>query len=233
MTTTTRTPAYADPGSHFHAYLLCTLVGVVIISGIGGSKGVSFGPVLTDGGFFLFPLAYIIGDVITEVYGIRAARRAIIVGTLVNILAAASYWLIIVLPGFDDEYGRAKQAAIETALGPVWIIVLAGMLGFIGGQSTNSALMWLGKRRHLERGLLARLASSTGAGELVDTVIFCSVASFAIGIHTWGDWLNYTFFGFLYKVLVQYACMPLTALLIRHLKRHEPSYQAALAAQPE
>lgn len=226
---TTRSPAYARIGSPIFAYLLATITAVVILSGIGASKGVVLGPVITDAGFFLFPLAYIMGDVITEVYGVRAARRAIVVGTVVNVVAALAYQVIIALPGFGDDFGRAKQAAIEGALGPVWIVVLAGALGFLGGQSANSAIMWLGKQRHLERGLIGRLVTSTGVGELVDTVIFCTVASFAIGIHTLGDWANYTFFGFLYKVAVQYAVMPLTALAIRWIKRHEPTYQEALA----
>lgn len=88
--------------------------------------------------------------------------------------------------------------------------------------------MWLGKRRRLEHGLLGRLASSTGIGELVDTVVFCAVAAYAIGLTTFDQWLNYTAFGFLYKVAVQYAVMPLTVAGIGWLKRHEATYQAAL-----
>ncbi len=124
---------------------------VVILSGIGASKGVMIGPVITDGAFFLFPLAYILGgDVITEVYGPNAARRAIIAGFVANVTSVGGvYQLIIVLPGFTDDYGGvAKQHALETALGPVWQVVLAGLLGYAAGQSLNSLTMWLGKRRH-------------------------------------------------------------------------------------
>ena len=152
--------AYADPGSGYYAAMLAMMCVVVVLSGIGGSKGVVFGPVITDGGFFLFPLAYILGDVITEIYGIAAARRAIIAGFLANVLAVATYAIIIVLPGFTDDYGVAKQAALETALGPVWQIVLASALGFLAGQSMNSFIMWAGKKRRLEQGLLARLVGS-------------------------------------------------------------------------
>jgi len=222
--------AYADPGSPRYATMLAIMCVVVVLSNIGGSKGVVFGPVITDGGFFLFPLAYILGDTITEIYGVRAARRAITAGFLTSIGAVLTYAIIIALPGFTDDYGLAKQAALETALGPVWQIVLASMLGFVCGQSMNSFIMWARKRRRLERGLIGRLAGSTGAGELVDTVVFCSVAATAIGITTIGQWANYTFFGFVYKVAVQYAVMPLTAYVIRRIKRAEPSYQAALAA---
>lgn len=223
-------PAYADTGSGNYAIMLATLCVVVILSGIGASKGVVFGPVITDGGFFLFPLAYILGDVITEVYGGRAVRRAIVMGFVANIVSVLCYWLIIALPGFGDDYGVDKQHALETALGPVWQVVLAGLLGYAAGQTLNSLVMLVLKRRSLERGLIRRLIGSTGVGEFADTLVFCTVAATAIGISSIGQWANYTFFGFVYKVLVQYAALPVTALVIGWLKRHEPSYQAALDA---
>lgn len=219
-------PAYADSGSPYYAIMLASLCIVVILSGIGASKGVQLGPIITDGGFFLFPLAYILGDVITEVYGVRAARRAIVMGFVANIASVLCFAVIIALPGFTDDFGVQKQAAIEGALGPVWQVVLAGLLGYAGGQSLNTLVMTVMKRRSLERGLLLRLASSTGVGEFVDTLIFCTVAATAIGISSVGQWANYTFFGFLYKVLVQYAAIPATSAGIAWLKRREPSYGA-------
>lgn len=224
-------PAYADVGSPHYAVMLAMVCVVVILSGIGASKGVVFGPVITDGGFFLFPLAYILGDVITEIYGWPAARRAILMGFTANVVSVACYALIIALPGFEDEFGRTKQFALENALGPVWQVVLAGILGYLCGQTLNSLVMSLMKRRSRERGLFARLASSTGVGEFADTLVFCTVAATAIGISSVGQWANYTFFGFLYKVIVQYAAMPATAFVIAWIKRREPSYQAALAAR--
>lgn len=222
-------PAYADAGSPHYATMLALVCVVVILSGIGASKGVVIGPVITDAAFFLFPLAYVLGDVITEVYGPRAARRAIVLGFVANVASVLCYALIIALPGFGDEYGVRKQAALETALGPVWQVVLAGLLGYACGQTLNSLVMVAMKRRSLERGLFARLASSTGLGELVDTVVFCTVAATAIGITSVGQWANYTFFGFLYKVIVQYTAMPATAAVIGWLKRHEPTYRRPAA----
>src|SRR5690606_41964243 len=111
------------------------MVTVVILSGIGAAKGVSFGTVpgtgfeiITDGGFFLFPLAYVLGDIITELYGASAARRAILTSFAVSILATISYQVIIALPPFPDEYGMAKQAALEGAPGPAWVRVLPRLL---------------------------------------------------------------------------------------------------------
>ncbi|WP_232012332.1 queuosine precursor transporter [Propionibacterium australiense] len=203
---------------------------VIVLSGIGGSKAVQFGPILTDGAFFIFPFSYILGDSITEVYGPRAARQAITTGFVVNIVSSLIYWVIIALPGLSDGSNAARDAAFRLALGPVWQVVLAGVVGFAGGQSANSFIMWLGKRRHHEKGLYGRLISSTGVGEFIDTLLFCLIASRAIGLTTIGQIVNYTIIGYLYKITLQYALMPLTGRIIKALKKREPSYQAALAA---
>ncbi len=229
---------YADRGSSHFDILLAAMVTVVILSGIGAAKGVSFGDVpgtgfeiITDGGFFLFPLAYVLGDIITELYGPRSARRAILTSFAVSILASLSYQVIIALPPFPDEYGLAKQEALELALGPVWIVVLAGLAGFLAGQTLNSLVVSRMKRRMGERGLIARLFTSSGLGELVDTIIFCAIASVAIGITTFEQYVEYTVLGVLYKVLVQYAMIPVTSAVIRWLKRTDPTYQRRLAEQ--
>lgn len=220
---------YADRGSSTFDIFLTLMCVVIVLSNVAASKGVKLGPVITDGGFFLFPVAYILGDMITEVYGARAARRAIAMGFAMALLSVVVFAVVIALPGFGDEYGVAKQAALEGALGPVWQIVAASLLGFVAGQASNSAIMvWL-KRRTGERGLAARIMGSTGVGELLDTLVFCTVAASAIGITSLGQWANYAFFGFLWKTLVEYACVPLTMAVIKAVKRREPSYQAQLA----
>lgn len=220
---------YADRGNSHYDILAALMAVVVIISGIGGAKGVLFGFVITDAAFFLFPLAYVLGDIITELYGPRTARRAILTSFALNIFAVLCYTVIIALPGFNDDYGVAKQQALELAIGPVWIIVLASVAGFLAGQTLNSTIVSRMKSRMGERGLIARLFTSSGVGELVDTIIFCTIAASAIGITTVGDWFNYTAFGFLYKVIVQYAAIPVTSAVIRWLKKTDASYQARLA----
>ena len=227
---------YADRGHSHFDILLAAMVTVVILSGIGAAKGVSFGTVpgtgfeiITDGGFFLFPLAYVLGDIVTELYGPRAARRAILTSFIVSFAATLAYQVIIALPPFPDEYGMAKQGALELALGPVWIVVVAGLAGFLAGMSLNSLVVGRMKRRMGERGLIGRLFTASGLGELVDTIIFCTIAAAAIGITTVEQWAQYTILGFLYKVIVQYAMIPVTSWVIRWLKRTDPTYQARLA----
>ena len=221
------TPTFAAVGSPYFGILLAFMAVIVIISNIGGSKGVLIGPIVTDGGFFLFPFAYILGDVISEIYGFKVARKAIVTTFALSIFASLCYWVIIALPGFTDDFGMAKQEALEVALGPVPQIVLAGLLGFLAGQTINSWVMVRLKARQGEKKLWARLMGSSGAGEFVDTVIFCTISAPVIGIVGFGMFANYVLVGFVYKTAVEFLFIPVTTVVIRWFKRHEPSYQTA------
>jgi len=217
-------PKFASIGSPYFGIMLAVMAVVLILSNIGASKGVAIGPIITDGGFFLFPLAYILGDVISEVYGFKVARKAIVTSFVLSVFASLSYWVIIALPGFNDDYGVAKQSALEAALGPVPQIVLASMLAFLAGQTINSWILVKMKARSGEKSLWARLMGSSGVGEFVDTLIFCTIAASVIGITDFGMFVNYVVVGFVYKTLVEYLFVPLTSLVIRWVKKREPSY---------
>lgn len=219
-------PNFASIGSPYFGIMLAFLAVVLILSNIGASKGVAIGPIITDGGFFLFPLAYILGDVISEVYGFKVARKAIVTTFALSVFASLCFWIIIMLPGFSDEFGTSKQAALEGALGPVPLIVLASMLGFLAGQTINSWILVKLKARSGEKTLWARLMGSSVAGELVDTLIFCSIAATVIGIADPGTFVNYVVVGFAYKTLVEFLFVPVTALVIGWVKKREPSYGA-------
>ncbi|WAH99350.1 queuosine precursor transporter [Arthrobacter sp. MMS18-M83] len=219
-------PRFASIGSPYFGIMLACMAVVLILSNIGAAKGVVFGPIITDGGFFLFPLAYILGDVMSEIYGFRVARKAIITSFALSAFASLCYWIIIALPGFNDDYGMAKQSAIEGALGPVPQIVLASLLAFLAGQTINSLILVKMKALTGERTLWARLMGSSGVGEFVDTLIFCSIAASVIGITDFGSFVNYVLVGFVYKVGVQYILVPVTSLVIGWIKKREPSYWA-------
>ena len=88
-------------GSAYYPVLVGVFTALVIISNITATKGVAFGPIITDGGFIVFPLTYVIGDVLSEVYGFRATRRAIFVGFAMKALAALAFWITIYLPAAD------------------------------------------------------------------------------------------------------------------------------------
>lgn len=231
--------AFATVSSHYFPMLTALFVGVMLISNITGTKGVllfpslqfDLGPIhldglVTDGAFYLFPLAYVLGDVISEVYGFKAMRRVIVAGFVVLLIASVCFWLTIELPSAPFYDG---QESFRTVAGVVPRFLLAGLAGYLAGEFLNSYVLVKMKERAGERRLWARLIGSTVVGEFADTLVFCSIAAGALGITTWGDFTNYTLIGFVWKTLVEIAVMPITYLVVRWLKRAEPTYVAALA----
>ena len=198
--------------------LLALFTTIFILSNIVSTKGVQMGPLVTDGAFFLFPAAYVIGDVISECYGFRAARHAVWTGFLAMIIAVSTFYVAILLPAASFYEG---QAAFAATLGLVPRIVVASLSGYAAGQLLNAWLLTLMKDRLGERGLWKRLLGSTVVGEFGDTLIFCLIAAPVIGISTVGDTANYVVVGFVWKTLVEVAVMPITYLVIRRIKAHE------------
>lgn len=218
-------PHFARVGPSLYPALVAIFVGLLLISNIGAVKLIEFGPVITDGGAFLFPLVYIVGDVLAEVYGWKAARRAIVLGFAMSILAAITFYLVQISP---PAGAWENQGAFEAVLGFLPRIVAASVLGFLVGQLLNAyVLVWI-KKRTQEGKLWARLLGSTVVGEFADTVVFCTIAFY--GVITGGDFLTYVLFGFLYKTAVEVILLPVTYRVIAFVKRREPSYELATAA---
>lgn len=226
--------AFAHVARGYYPILVAAFTTTLIISNVCATKGVAFLtdydvmlgplqvlPINTDGAFFLFPLAYIIGDVLSEVYGFGPTRRAIYIGFGALLLATFCFWIATELPPAPFY---ENQVAFETVLGVVPRLVIAGLAGYFVGQMLNSITLVLIKERTRERHLWARLIGSTVVGELGDTLIFCSIAAGAIGISTWTDFVNYVIVGFLWKTLVEVAVMPITYRVIAAIKKREPSY---------
>jgi uncharacterized integral membrane protein (TIGR00697 family) len=224
---------YASRGSTHFDVILALFAVVLVVSNIAATKGIEFGaghfsigsvqilPIVTDGGAFLFPLAYILGDVISEVYGFKAARRAIFTGFAMAILTAVTFFVVQHAPAASFY---ENQGAFESVLGFVPQIVAASLAGYLTGQFLNSYVLVRMKAKTAEPHLFARLATSTGVGEFADTLIFCAIASTAIGIDSMGTFWNYFVVGFIYKTSVEFVVMPITMIVIAWLKRREPSY---------
>ena len=218
---------FARTGSSLYPTIVAVFVGVLLISNIGATKLIAFGPLILDGGAFLFPLTYVIGDVLSEVYGWKAARRAILIGFAMSILAAVTFFLVQISPPAD---GYENQAAFEAVLGFVPRIVLASVCGYLVGQLLNAYVLVRIKERTKERYLWARLIGSTAVGEAADTVVFCTIAFY--GVITGADFLVYVLVGYLYKTLLEVVLLPITYPVIRAIKRREPSYGAEPASSP-
>jgi queuosine precursor transporter len=219
-----RPAAFAQVGSAYYAALAAVFTALVIISNVTATKGVAFGPVITDGGFIVFPLTYVIGDVLSEVYGFKAARRVIFLGFAMNALAALVFWITVYLPAADFY---ANQEHLENIVGAYTQLIVAGLAGFIVGQTINAWVVVRIKERTKERHLWARLIGSTFAGQLGDTLVFCSIAASAIGITSFKDFAVYTALGWLYKTAVEVVMLPVTYRVIGYIKRREPTYDRA------
>ena len=222
---------FATTGSAYYPTLIAVFTGLVLISNVAATKGIAFGPIIgdwsliTDGGFIVFPLTYVIGDVLSEVYGFRAARRAIYIAFVMEAVAAFTFWLTAVLPAAEFY---TNQAAFEAVVQPFTQLIIAGLAGFIVGQTLNAWVVVRIKARTKEKHLWARLIGSTVLGQFADTLVFCSIAAGAIGIGTWRDFVTYVALGWVYKTAVEIVVLPVTYRVIAFIKRREPTYQPAV-----
>jgi uncharacterized integral membrane protein (TIGR00697 family) len=142
-----------------------------------------------------------------------------------NVLAAAAFWVTIYLPAADFY---ENQGALENVVHAYTQLIIAGLAGFIVGQTINAWVVVAIKERTKEKHLWARLVGSTFAGQLGDTLVFCSIAASAIGITGFRDFAVYTALGWIYKTAVEVVMLPVTYRVIAYIKRHEPTYQLAV-----
>jgi len=179
-------------------------------------------PMAFDGGTLLFPLSYIFGDILTEVYGYKKSRRVIWTGFFCLALASAVFALIGLLPGEATWQGYAGDAAYAAILGGMSSggIVLGSLAGYWSGEFTNS--FTLAKMKVLTNGrhLWARTIGSTLVGELVDSSIFVTVACL-FGVFPWSLFLTLVLTNYLFKCAVEAAMTPVTYAVVNRLKKSE------------
>jgi uncharacterized integral membrane protein (TIGR00697 family) len=232
------TVAFATSPSGIYAVVVAVFCGLLLISNIAATKLITVvddlpeilgGGIFTDGGAFLFPLTYVLGDVLAEVYGLRQARRAIWVGFGLSALASLTFLAVGAAP---PGPGYENQEAFVAVLGFVPRIVVASLCGYLAGQFLNAYVLVRIKKQTSERHLWARLVGSTVVGELADTVLFCVIAFVGV-FPTWGGLISYTVTGYLYKVGVEVVMLPVTYAVIRAIKRREPGYAARPVGSPE
>ena len=219
----------------YYDLVLAAFCGLLLISNIGATKLIAFGPrvelggfpilpIVTDGGAFLFPLTYVLGDILAEVYGLRRARRAIYTGFGLAVVMSVTLLAVGAAPASPDW---TNDEAWQAVLGFVPRLVVASLLGYLVGQLLNAhVLVWVKRRWGVGR-LWVRLISSTVVGEFADTVVFCLIAFGPLGAIfdgksiPWDTLLNYVAVGFVYKVLVEVLLLPVTYWVIRVVRRSE------------
>jgi uncharacterized integral membrane protein (TIGR00697 family) len=209
--------------------IMAVFVTVLVVSNIASSaKIVDWGfsiwgvRMAFDAGTILFPVSYIFGDVLTEVYGYNNSRRVIWTGFACLIISAAIFGVIQILPGEAEWQKYAGDAAYLAILGGMSSggIVLASLGGYWSGEFANSFVLAKMKLLTNGRWLWSRTIGSTLVGELVDTVVFVMIASF-FGVFPWKLFLTLSLTNYLFKCGVEVLMTPVTYAVVTALKKTE------------
>lgn len=195
----------------FVTVLLCSgIIGVQKRSVIGGQP---FGTAI-----LFFPLSYLFGDILTEVYGYARSRRVIWAGFGALIFAAFMSWIVIKIPPAPDW---PHQNSYEIVFGSTPRIVFASLIAFWAGEFTNSYV--LAKLKIFTKGhyLWTRTIGSTVAGEIVDSMIFYPLAFLGAKGWTTALVIQVTLFNYTAKVLLEVILTPITYRIVNFLKRVE------------
>jgi uncharacterized integral membrane protein (TIGR00697 family) len=214
---------------HYLDLVMAFFVTVLIVSNIASSaKIIDWGTSLFglrlsfDGGTILFPISYIFGDVLTEVYGFKQSRRVIWTGFACLALSAGVLWLVRVMPGEATWMAQTGQAAYNNVLGGMSTggIVLASLAAYLAGEFTNSVI--LARMKVLTKGkwLWSRTIGSTLFGEAVDSLIFIAVASL-FGVFPWVIFWSLVVTNYIFKVSIEVLMTPLTYWIVAKLKKAE------------
>ena len=205
----------------FYDLLMVGFVTVLLCSNlIGPAKTcVAFGVTFGAGNLF-FPISYIFGDVLTEVYGFARARKVIWAGFAAMLFATVMGLFVVHAPADPDEpFNKVLQPALELVFGNTWRIVVASIVAFWVGDFVNCFVM--AKMKVLTRGkhLWTRTIGSTFTSQLVDSTLFYPIAFL-------GEWQTQTIvkvvaFNWLFKVGVEVVLTPLTYFVVNRLKRAE------------
>ena len=179
-------------------------------------KILEFGPWITDAGLLTFPVAYIVGDVLTEVYGYAAARRVIWLGFVCNALAVGTYQLAGAIPAEASWDGGAAWSRIFDATPR---LLIASLCAYLVGEFANSYVLARLKVLTEGRWLWTRTISSTLVGQGLDTVVFVTIAFAGTmsGNLIWSMMVT----GWLLKTAHEILATPLTYLVVGKLKRAE------------
>ena len=187
---------------------------------IGPGKVVAIGPVSFGAGNLFFPISYIFGDILTEVYGYARSRRVIWAGFLAMLFAAVMSAVVIGMPADPGEpYNNVIQPALETVFGSAWRIVLASMVAFWLGDFANSYVLAKLKVKTEGRFLWLRTIGSTIVGQGIDSAVFYPIAF--LGIWSTDVMVKVVLFNWFFKVAVEAALTPVTYKVVNGLKRAE------------
>lgn len=157
----------------FLQILTGVFVGCLLVSNILAAKTFTLGSIVLPTAVIIFPLVYIINDVLAEVYGYEETRKVVWLGFAVNAIAVLAYTVAIALPA--PEYSTDMAASFAMVLGSTWRMLLASFAAYLVGSLINAKVMVLMKGRS-ENKLMLRCVASTAVGEGVDALLFITIA---------------------------------------------------------
>lgn len=209
----------------YYDFVMAAFVTVLICSNfVGAAKQAVvdlplLGTVTFSAGVLFFPLSYIFGDILTEVYGYARDRRVVWAGFGALVFASFMAWVVIRLPPSDSAFMQSYQGHLEGVFGNAWRIAGASMLAFWCGSFSNSYVMAKMKVWSRGRWLWSRTIGSTLVGELVDSFLFCFIAFY--GIWETGDVVKVAMAQYVLKSGWEAVMTPVTYRIVGFLKKAE------------
>ena len=204
--------------SFWFVIIASVFVTCLVTANIIAVKIISVFGFLVPAGIIIFPLSYLFGDVLTEVYGYGAARRVIWLGFACNLLAVIAIYLGGLVPIASFQQQQGLQTAYNAILGFTPRLLLASFIAYLVGEFTNSLVLAKLKIATKGRWLWTRTIGSTLVGEGLDTVIFISIAFWGIPAQLI---LTLILTQWIFKVLYEVVATPFTYLVVGFLKRRE------------
>lgn len=202
-----------------YSYRFVVLAGffvvALVVSNIIAVKLVEISGRIFPAALVIFPLSYLLGDVLTEVYGFRAARRVIWLGFACNLLVVGAIQIAIALPAAD--FWAENEAAYDLVLGTTWRIFAASLAAYVVGELVNAYVLARMKVATRGRYLWSRTIGSTIVGEGLDSAIFVTIAFAGSGT----ELLNPILTTWAIKVAWETAATPLTYAIVNYLKRRD------------
>lgn len=198
-------------------YVMASFVAILLLSNlIGASKLAQVGGFTFGAGILFFPVSYVIGDVLTEVYGYANARRCVWMGFFALIFMAFMSYIVVAMPPAPDWGG---QAAYDSVFGSTWRIVLASVTAFWAGEFVNSFVLARMKVWTGGKALWSRTIGSTVFGQAVDSLLFYPIAF--LGIWTNDQVLMVMVTNWALKVAWEAVLTPVTYAVVGWLKKRE------------
>lgn len=211
----------------YYDFVIALFVTVLLLSNLLSSAkiidlGISLGSLalLFDAGTLVFPISYIFGDILTEVYGYKRSRRVIWMGFMATALMGLFVWITGILPGEAEWQGYAGQAAYDAILGGIPGLVIASLAAYWLGEFSNSFVLAKMKIATQGKWLWARTIGSTLVGQGFDTIAFFLIAT-ALGVFPGSILIPLIITNYILKVGIEVVLTPITLTVVPILKRAE------------